>query len=68
MKEKILILEDSLRTNIALSKAMVSIKQSVLARKYWANAHKDMVLIKELKFQLSLNQTLEYQMNLEENL
>jgi len=45
MKDKIITLENSLRTNIAMARAMTSVMQLTLARKYLANAHKDKRLL-----------------------
>lgn len=49
MKDQIVMLEDSLRTNIQMARAMTSILQFTLARKYLANAHKDKRLLATYK-------------------
>lgn len=60
MKDQILILEDSLRTNIAMARSMVLLMHFTLARRYLVSANKDKVTLNKLKQEWLDNSTLEY--------
>ena len=60
MKEQITLLENSLRTNIAMSRAMIDLLQFTLARRYLTNAHKDKRLLAILKAKYNEDATKEY--------
>ena len=60
MKEQITLLENSFRTNIAMSRAMIAILQLSLAKKYLADAHKDKRLLSVYKAAYNEDATQEY--------
>jgi len=60
MKDQILIIENSLRTNIAMTRAMVSLMHFTLARRYLLSANKDKVMLSKLRQDWLDNSTLEY--------
>lgn len=60
MSEQIKVLEDSLRTNIAMCRAMTVLMHFTLARRYLANAHKDKRKIAYYKTIYNQDATQEY--------
>lgn len=60
MKTQIEMLENSLRTNIAMARAMMKIMQLELARRYLKKAQSDKRLLDVAKFEWDLDDTKPY--------
>ncbi len=60
MKDKIILLENSLRTNIAMARAMTSLMKFELARRYLASAQNDKRLLGFYKAKYNEDTTMIY--------